>query len=362
MKPHTLISRVIVAVLLVVFCSMFVYHVWNRSFTVEEGFNTENNEYTYYPKKYSKNTGIKFTFKINDFMQEAIEVPECIKVYNHLIYTPDPSANTITNNGEYSKPIEDSNLYKKYTNDIVPNETKLLDQVYGDMFDTTKISGLELIDIQKIVTDKLTNDNLTYNAIKYLTISKIDAEYSPTEFSHYFATIINAYKSQAAQLDMIKTFLYKIIGPSFIHSKLIEHYTSNTSLYSSSDDSLFILNTTKEYLQKVKMEDLEHTPSPKNTVYIFKEDANNLDNKTFTVDSLTIFAMLSILRNIYPLINTLPDRTPSTSTDKRVRLTTRNFFGILDAYLKKKLSKPNDKPSSVFVFGVNPDNTPELPK
>jgi hypothetical protein len=195
-----------------------------------------------------------------------------------------------------------------------------------------------------------------------LTISKIDAEYSPTEFSNYFATIINAYKSQAAQLDMIKTFFYKIIGPSFIHSKLIEHYTSNASMYSSSDDILFILNTTKEYLQNVKMEDLEHTPSPKNTVYIFKEDTNNVDNKTFTVDSLTIFAILSILRNIYPLINTIHDRKPSTSTDKRDKLTTRNMFGIFDAYLKKKLSKTSDKPSSVFVFALNPDNAPELPK
>jgi hypothetical protein len=359
MKPHTRISRVIVAVLLVVFCSMFVYHLWNRSFAIE-GFNTDNTEYTYYPKKQSKNTGLKFTFKINDFMQEAIELPECIKVYNHLMYTPDPSANTITNNGEYSKPIEDSNLYKKYTNDIKPNETKMLDQIYGDLFDTNKISKLELADIQKIVTEKLTNDNLTYNVIKYLAISKIDAEYSPTEFSNYFATIINAYKKQSAQLDTIKTFLYKIIGPSFTHSKLVEHYTSNTSLYSSPDDILFILNTTKEYLQNVKMEELEHTPSPKNTVYIFKDDANNMNNKTFTVDSLTIFAILSILRNMYPLINTLPDRTPTTSTDKRDKLTTRNLFGIFDAYLKKKVSKPSDKPSSVFVFALNPDNAPEF--
>ena len=297
-------------------------------------------------------------------MQEAIEVPECIKVYNNLIYTPDPSANTITNNGEYSKPIEDSNLYKKYTNDIKPNETKLLDNIYGDMFDTAKISSLELSDIQKIVTDKLTNVNLTYNLVKYFTISKVDAEYSPTEFSHYFATFINAYKTQASQLDMIKTFLYKIIGPSFTHAKLIEHYTSNSSLYSSPDDILFILNTTKEYLQNVKMEDLDHTPAPKNIVYVFKDDANNVDNKTFTVDSLTIFAMGSLLMNIYPLVDKIPDRTVTDdkSTTKKVKLTTRNLFGILDAYLKKKMSKTKDSPPSVIVFALNPDNAPDLPK
>jgi hypothetical protein len=224
MKPHALISRVIIAVLIVVFVSIVAYHVWNV-YTTIEGFNSDNNEYVYYPKKNAKNTDIKCTFKINDFMQEAIEVPECIKVYNNLIYTPDPSANTVTNNGEYSKPIEESNLYKKYTNDIKPNETKSLDKMYGDMFDTSKISGLELSDIQKIVTDKLTNENKTYTLVKYLTISKVDAEYFPVEFSVYFATLINAYKSQSGQLDLIKTFLYKIIGPTFTHAILVEHYT-----------------------------------------------------------------------------------------------------------------------------------------
>ena len=395
MKPHALISRVIVktaglvkvgvqriigdgiswriivAVLLVVFVGIVVYNAWNvymkpiysTNRITQEGFNSVNNEYVYYPKKYVKNTDIKCTFKINDFMQEAIEVPECVKVYNNLIYTPDPSANAITNNGEYSKPIEESNLYKKYTNDIKPNETKSLDKMYGDMFDTTKISGLELSDIQKIVTDKLTNTNLVYTLVKYLTISKVDAEYLPVEFSAYFATLINAYKSQSSQLDLIKTFLYKIIGPSFTHAKLIEHYTSNSSLYSSTDDILFILNTTKEYLQNVKMEDLEHTPSPKNTVYVFKDDANNLDNKTFTVDSLTIFAMVSLLMNIYPVIDNMVERNVNDKpANKKVKLTTRNLFGILDAYLKKKMSKTKDSPPSVIVFALNPDNKPELPK
>jgi hypothetical protein len=395
MKPHALISRVIVknagivkvgvqriigdgilwriivAVLLVVFVGIVVYNAWNvymkpiysTNRITREGFNSDNNEYIYYPKKYVKNTDIKCTFKINDFMQEAIEVPECVKVYNNLIYTHDPSANTITNNGEYSKPIEESNLYKKYINDIKPNETKSLDKMYGDMFDTTKISGLELSDIQKIVTDKLTNTNLVYTLVKYLTISKVDAEYLPVEFSAYFATLINAYKSQSGQLDLIKTFLYKIIGPSFTHAKLIEHYTSNSSLYSSTDDILFILNTTKEYLQNVKMEDLEHTPSPKNTVYVFKDDANNFDNKTFTVDSLTIFAMVSLLMNIYPLIDNIAERNViDKPTNKKVKLTTRNLFGILDAYLKKKMAKTKDSPPSVIVFALNPDNRPDLPK
>jgi hypothetical protein len=368
MKPRALISRVIIALLLVVLISIVIYHVWNLYMNPRtllqnrEGFNSVNNEYVYYPKKNAKNTDIKCAFKINDFMQDAIEVPECIKVYNHLIYTPDPSANTIQNNGEYSKPIEETNLYKKYTNDIKPNETKELDKMYGDMFDTNKISGLDLGDIQKIVIEKLTNVNRTYNMVKYLAISKIDAEYSPTEFSHYFATLINAYKTQSGQLDLIKTFLYKIIGPAFTHAKFIEHYTSNMSLYSTSDDILFVLNTTKEYLQNVKMEDLDHTPSPKNTVYIFKDDPNNLDNKTFTIDSLTIFSMVSLFMNIYPLINTIPDKKTSddTTKSKRVKLTTRNLFGILDEYLKKKFSKNKDSPQSVIVFALNPDNTPEL--
>lgn len=371
MKQHTLISRVIIAVLLLAFLSMFGYQIWNLYNTTfissstppVEGFNSENSELIYYPKKNTKNTELKIEFKINDFMQDAIEVPECIKIYNNLKNTPDPSGNNITNNGEYSKPVEDSNLYKKYTNDIKPNETKMLDKIYGDMFDTHKISSLELVDIQKIVAEKLKDTNRKYNLVKYLTISKIDAPYLPTEFADYFATLINAYKTQAGQLDAIKVFLYKIIGPLFTHANLIEHYTTNMSLYSSTDDILFILNTTKEFLENVKIEDFDHTPSPKNTVYIFKDDANNFNDNTFTVDSLTVFVMGSFLMNIYPLIDNIPDKTTQANKkeSKKVKLTTRNMFGILDAYLKKKFSKGKDHVSPI-VFALNPDNAPNLPK
>ena len=302
-------------------------------------------------------------------MQEAIEVPECIKTYNNLIYKGDPSSNNITNNGEYSKPIEDSELYKKYMNDIKPNETKLLDKKYGDLFNPHKMSGLELVDIQKIVADKLKDTNRQYNIVKYLAVSKPDTPYYPAEFAEYFATLINAYKTQQAPLDTIKTFLYKIIGPLFTHANLIEHYTSNSSLYSKTDDILFILNTTKEFLQNVKIEELDHAPSPKNIVYIFKDDANNYNDKTFSVDSLTIFVMGSFLMNIYPLIDNIPDKTPTTdessnTTDKpppkKAKLTTRNLFGILGAYLKKKM--PNAKGASPLVFALNPDNAPAFPQ
>ena len=382
--PKSMISRVIVAVLLVVFLTLFVANLFSGlpSYTLQiEGFNTDNTECVYYPQKHAKNTELKVTFKINDFMQEAIEVPECIKTYNNLIYKSDPSSNNITNNGEYSKPIEDSELYKKYMNDIKPNETKLLDKKYGDLFNPHKMSGLELVDIQKIVADKLKDTNRQYNVVKYLAVSKPDAPYYPSEFAEYFATLINAYKTQQAQLDMIKTFLYKIIGPLFTHANLIEHYTSNSSLYSKTDDILFILNTTKEFLQNVKIEDLDHAPSPKNIVYIFKDDANNYNDKTFTVDSLTIFVMGSFLMNIYPLIDNIPDKTPTTgepsttdepsttskpsnTTDKpppkKAKLTTRNLFGILGAYLKKKM--PNAKGASPLVFALNPDNAPAFPQ
>ena len=100
--------------------------------------------------------------------------------------------------------------------------------------------------------------------------------------------------------------------------------------------------------------------------HAFKDDPNNLDNKTFTIDSLTVFAMVSLLINIYPLLNTIPEQNINTNVDtttnKRVKLTTRNFFGILDEYLKKKLSKTKDSSPSVIVFALNPDNTPDLPK
>jgi len=308
-----------------------------------------NSECVYYPQKKSMNENMKISFKINDFMRDAISVPDSIKTYKKLITVPDINGNTIVNNGEYSKRIEDSEIYKKYTTDFKPNETKMLDQNYADLFDSSKISGLELDEIHKKVSTKMEVENRRHNLVKYFAIHNIQVPYLSDEFAKYFSTLINAYKSSPSQLDTIKTFFYKLVGPSYVQSQLIEHYKTNMSLYSSKDDILYILNTTKEYLEAVKMDDLERTPT--NMVYVFKDDKRNFEDNTLSVDSLTLFAMGSLLMNLYPLIQ--------GKTCPFISMTNAEFSVMLEAYLKKKY--PESKSSSVIVFAMNPNNAPNIP-
>jgi hypothetical protein len=334
-------------------------YLWNwRVSTFIEGFNNNNTELVYYPQKKSLNENLRITFKINDFMRDAIEVPESIKIYKKLIHKPssEKSGNNavmITNYGEYSKRIEDTEIYKKFTTDIKPNETKLLDIVYASLFDSTKISGMELTAIQKHVSEKMSIVNRQHNLVKYFMIHSPTIPYLSNEFSAYFATLINAYKSQQNQLDAIKTFFYKIIGPSFAHAELIKQYSTNKSLYSTKDDILFILNTTKEYLEKVKIDDFEHTST--NTLYVFKDDKKNYADNTLSVESVTLFTMGTLLMNIYDLVFS----TENGKNSPHIKMTPSEFTSMFEAYLKKKF--PDTKTNSMIVFAINPNNAPSIP-
>jgi hypothetical protein len=351
MRSRTRISVILIVLLLIGF-SFFILNYFWTDYVSREGFNTENNTYEYFPKKINNNTKLKISFTINDFIRDAIEVPESIKTYKKLAHVPDKNssvAGTLTSTGEYSIPIENTELYKKYHNDIKPGETKTLDKTYGDLFDTTKISSLELNDIQKLVREKMAIENRRYNLVKYFLNKNPETTYSLYEFADYFATLINAYKSQSGQLDSIKTFLYKIIGPITTHADLIDHYKTNKSLYSKKDDVLFILNTTKEFLEKVKIEELDHN-TYKN-VFIFKDDATNFNSKTFSVDSLTVFVLGSILMNIHPLLE--------GKNSLHISMSNAEFATMFELYIQKKF--PQAKTKSVIAFAVNPQNTPDLP-
>lgn len=327
------------------------FSIWNYKVSdLVEGLNNNNANLVYYPKKKTLNGNINLRFKINDFMRDTIEIPESIKIFKKLIYVPEKTAENpagTATTGEYSKKIEDSEIYKKFTTDIKPLETKLLDTKYADLFDTTKVGSLDIADIQTQVSQKMRMENMAHNLVKYFIIHSIDVPYLPTEFATYFATLINAYKGSSSQLEAIKTFFYKIIGPSFVVSKLVDHYSDNRSTYTSKDDVLFILNTAKEYLQKVKFDDFEHTTA--NTVYIFKDDKNNYTNNTLSVESLTIYSMCSILYSL--------DAVRRRS--EFLKMTNPEFSVMFKTYLEKKF--PDTNQPSFFVFAMDPNNTPEMP-
>jgi hypothetical protein len=150
-------------------------------------------------------------------------------------------------------------------------------------------------------------------------------------------------------LDTIKNFFYKIAGPIEVYSELIRQYMSSKTLYSSKDDLLFILNTSKESLQNVKADDFDHTDT--NTLYVFKDDANNYADNTLTVESVTITMMGMILINMFSLV--------FSKSPPYININVGEFTSMFDKYLKKKF--PETSQTSVIVFALDPNNSPSIP-
>jgi hypothetical protein len=322
-----------------------------------EGFNTTNAEYTYYPKKVDRIQDRHAKFFINDFMRDVLEVPECIKVYKQLLPPADP--NSPDTQPEYStSSISDTAVYKKYKSDFF-DETKgtaMLDEVFGSLFKKetfivpkTKSQIVELKGFKQKVELIMNTENKLHNFIKYSTIQPFDAPFSFTEFSDYFATILHKYHAKPQQLEQIKTFFYKLIRPLYLYSKFIEHFISNQSIYTQKDDVLFVINETNELLKQVKIEDFSHSSTDKN-VYIFKEDSENVSNKTLTVDSLTLFSMIHILLQLRKVLH------PGGS--KYVQISDDEFSSIFQTYLNKRF--PNVKTKSIICYALKPSNAPTL--
>lgn len=327
------------------------------SHETREGFNTNNNEYTYYPKKVDRLQDVSAKFFINDFIRDVLEVPECIKIYKQLMPASDPtSANA---QPEYTtQSISDTNIYKKYNSGFL-DETKgdeMMNHKFGVLFKketfivpNTKSQVVELKDFKKKVEEIMDFENKLHNFIKYSTIQPFDAPFSFTEFSDYFATVLYKYREKPQQLEQIKTFVYKLIRPLYLYSKFIEHFIANQKVYTEKDDILYVLNETSELLKKVKIEEFSHSSSDKN-VYIFQEDSENVSNKTLTVDSLTIFSMVHILLQLRKVLR--PDGS------KFAQISDDEFSSIFQTYLNKKF--PTVKTKSIICYGLKPSNTPTL--
>ena len=351
-NTNTWMKYGIVIILLIVFLFIVLSFLFSKYIPKMEGFNDINTAYTYYPKKVDKTKNVSATFYINDFIKETTEFPECIKVYKELANPVDISGG---NTSEYSTTITETPIYTKYANDIQIKEKEIMDAKYGDLFKKETFinkennTQIELLDFKKIVENTLSYENKLHNFINFSTIRSFETAFSFTEFSDYFATIIYKYKDKLQQLSDIQTFMYKIIAPLYLHSKFIEHFTTNPTLYTKKDDILYILNTTKELLTAVKIEDLSHSSTDRN-LYIFKEDTENVVDKTLTVDSITLFSHIYLLLNIHPLTQ--------NNTNKYISMTNSELASVFKTYLKKKF--PDTKSESILAFAINPGNEPTL--
>jgi len=353
-----------VLVALAVFFMGFIFRFF---FTNRESFNDQNTTYTYTPKKVDRLRTPSLEFSINDFMREAVEVPEYMKIYKELV-APAPekgskpeekkgskpaTATATATTGEYRIPETDLAIYKKYTRDMIPKETEWMEQKYGSIFDLKPFSGDSPLPIAKYldsVEKTLRAENKLHNYIKYSTASSFESPYSFSEFSDYFGKLVYKYRSRPTQVEEIKTFLFKLLAPIYMHTKLVDHFLDNPSLYSSPDDALYLMNRTKEALEKTNLEDFPHSMDTHN-VYVFSEDTDNKSDTSLTVDSLTLFTMIQLLGNVEKL--TVAGACPALAISRK------EFAKSFREYLRRKY--PNTTTPSILAFLVDDANRPSYP-
>ena len=347
----------IILIGLLCFFWFLIFNYFSRP-RFSEGFNDANAEHTYFPQKMSTLKEPSAKYFINDFMRDAMELPECIKVYKELLPPNDGTQTSSTN--EYStKTITETEIYKKYKNDLTEEKKAkiAMDGKYSELFKKetfiqtgTESQVVDLKEYKKKVDAVLLFDNRLHNFIQYSTIHPFESPFSFTEFSDYFATIIHKYHKKANQLDQIQAFMYKLLTPLYLYSKFIDHFVANQSIYTQKDDLLYVLNTTTELLKAIKIEEFPHSAESK-TVYIFQDDKEDVVNKTLTVDSLTVFSVMYILLNLRKVFQ------PGGS--KLAQIKDDELSSIFQTYLDKKF--PDSKTKSVLTFAVHPKNAPTLP-
>ena len=347
------ISFWLVVCLLVFFAGVIINYLFVFSRLNDmEGFNSQNTKLTYTPKKTIGVLVPSLRFTVNDFMREAIEVPECLKIYKRLPKPKDDkSTSTVVRpEEEYADEPTTLEIYKKYTSNMADKETELMDTQFGNLFRKEFINAGDLNAFLDNVEKNMLAENRLHGFIKYSCVSP-QKDYPFTEFSDYFGNLIYRYKDREMQLNEIKTFMYKVLWPVYLHSKFIEHYKTNQTIYSKKDDAMYVLNITRESLLKINMDELTHRETERN-IYVFKEDPANIADPSITIESLTLFTMMSMLYNVYSL--TLPG-VCSHLTIPRAEM--RKVF--LD-YLKIKFPKVNAESVIAFLLDIN--NDPEFPE
>lgn len=347
-KPN--LSFWLVLFLLVFISGLILHRAFAFGIRQQEGFNQKNPKITYTPQKPDGNMTPSIQFTVNDFLREAIEVPDCLKIYKRLQKPKAKDEMYKRAEDEYSNPPNTLEIYKKYTSGMVDKEREMLDKHFGSLFTKEVLSTNQLNDFLDKVEQTMLQENKLHGFIKYTCIYPL-REYPFTEFSDYFGKLIYQYKGRETQLAEIKAGMYKVLWPIYLHSKFIEHFKTNQTIYDKKDDAMYVLNTTRDTLKKLNFDELQHRENERN-LYIIKNDPTNVSNQSLTLESITLLTISTILYNIYTL--TLPGVCQHL-TIPRAEL--RKVF--LD-YLELKF--PKNKAESIVAFLLDVNNDPAFPE
>lgn len=305
-------KNIVETLLWIVFLILLGYGIYTYFFSnslKREGMNTMNNQYTFiYGKK-------DIVFKINDAMQESLDMLTCLKVdYLELVDASKVEMAKGYPDREYGIIISNTELYKQVA--------KLSDSSYQDLDTVWK---------KYFVANKLTPDVYTafykemsaYSRDYYYVHRSIirDNSENITEYTlvNYVMELMRKYRNNQSKLDKIKNWIIRLIQPVESHLKIVRKYADNKKTFHTKQDLQFIINKTAEFIRNLNFEDMLHT-NDTNIIYIFEEEAGktatgaNIPEKEkpewelkhpqyITIDGMTCYSTLMILNTLYTAIS-----------------------------------------------------------
>ncbi len=365
------------AAISVILLFIIINWVWEKTMgggnNNTEGF--ENPQYTYLPSKKTPNLSIEFG--LSDLAIDISNVCEFIKVDNQLKgteraiknvseSTPKPTEEPAE---DYTVPYTELQIYKMYNSatgfSTTSNESiyKMMDQTYGDLFDSTKIGKMS---DQKIAdmwnsNKSIRQDNHIYNLLNYFVIqSKLanrqcsSTNKSAIGLSSYYLQQIQKNKESSSILLSLKKSFYSIIKPRFLVNTLSNLYWNNAKQITNSDkgtynSTIFVLNT---YAGLANKNTLSADLAEEKVAKIISEDT------TFTMDALWLYQLGSIAIELIRFIERFQRDGGVTSGDGKpaINTTPEKIVSGYPIYLKKVSQVESQSPILFFMENL-PDNS-----
>ncbi len=171
--------------------------------------------------------------------------------------------------------------------------------------------------------------NYAYSLVKYMFIQKrTDKSFSKNQLAKYVFDLTKKYSYSSAKLAEIKDMFIKIIKPTFTFSQLFAEFKNNNDTYLTKPDALFFINTAIDTIKADSIEDLNRSPTQ--SVYVFKDDTDDYNNKILNYDCLRFANTLFVIGTIYKL---------ASEQFTNFAMTKDTFFNNYSIFLTKNTNK-----------------------
>jgi hypothetical protein len=259
----------------------------------------------------------------------------------NLTATDNTSSNVL--NGDYTISFTQLLIYKMY-NDATgyssSSNTNLynkMDELYGNLFDTSKIAKLSDANIAKQWNSNasIKIDDAIYTSSYFFVIQSgvknRKCSSGNGELSSYFLQQIQQNKSSSSILLALKNAYYAIIKPRFLMNTLSNIYWNNVKSLTNSDKGtqnsiLFVLNTCGGLAQT---NTIATDLSENNVANIITVDTS------FTMGSILLYQLMSLSFELYRFAASFNKSTTGSGTPVAIKTTVGTFISGYPQYLQK---------------------------